>query len=47
MVVNEIYPDLQSSHRQYRSTETALLKVMNDVLLKMNLQHMTLMVLLD
>ena len=47
MVVNEIYPDLQSSHCQYRSTETALLKVMNDVLLKMNLQHMTLMVLLD
>ena len=47
MVVNVIYPDLQSSHRQYHSTETALLKVMNDVLLKMNLQHATLMVLLD
>ena len=47
MVVNEIYPDLQSSRRQYHSTETALLKVMNDVLLKMNLQHVTLMVLLD
>ena len=47
MVVNEIYPNLQSSYRQYHSTETALLKVMNDVLLKMNLQHVTLMVLLD
>ena len=47
MVVNEIYPDLQSSYRQHHSTETALLKVMNDVLLKMNSQHLTLMVLLD
>ena len=44
MVVNEIYPDLHSSYRQYHSTETALLKVINDVLLKMNLQHVTLMV---
>ena len=47
MVVNEIYPDLQSSYRQHHSTETALLKVMNDVLLKMNSQHVTLIVLLD
>ena len=47
MVVHEIYPDLHSSHCQYHSTETALLKVMNDVLLKMDLQHETLMVLLD
>ena len=47
MVVNEICPDLQSSYRQHHSTETALLKVMNDVLLKMNSQHVTLMVLLD
>ena len=47
MVVNEIYPDLQSSYRQHHSTATALLKVMNDVLLKMNSQHVTLIVLLD
>ena len=47
MVVNEVYPDLQSSYRQHHSTETALLKVMNDVLLKMNSQHVTLMILLD
>ena len=47
MVVNEICPDLQSSYRQHHSTETVLLKVMNDVLLKMNSQHLTLMVLLD
>ena len=39
--------DLQSSYRQHHSTETTLLKVMNDVLLKMNSQLVTLMVLLD
>ena len=38
--------DLQSSYRQHHSTETTLLKAMNDVLLKMNSQHITL-VLLD
>ena len=38
---------MQSSYRQLHSTETALLKVMNDVVLKMNSQHVTLMVLLD
>ena len=42
MVVNEIYPDLQLSYRQHHSTETALLKIMSNALLKM-----TLMVLLD
>ena len=47
MVVSEIYPDLQSSYRQHHRTETAWLKDINDVLLKMNPQHVTLMVLLD
>ena len=47
MVVNEICPNLQSSYRQHHSTKTTLLKVMNDVLLKMNSQLVTLMVLLD
>ena len=48
MVVNEIYPDLhaQSPYRQHHSTETTFLKVMSDVLLKMNSQHVILMVLL-
>ena len=39
--------DLQSSYRQHHSTKTTLLKVMNDVLLKMNSQLVTLIVLLD
>ena len=47
MVTHNIYPELQSSYRKHHSTETALLKVMNDVLLKMNSQHVTLLILLD
>ena len=38
---------LQSSYRQFHSTETALIKAMNDILLKMNSQHVTLLILLD
>ena len=48
MVTNNIYPELQSSYREHHSTETDLLIVMNvDVLLKMNSQHVTLLILLD
>ena len=47
MTINSLYPELQSSHHQHHSTETALLKVMNDVLLNMNPQQVTLKVLLD
>ena len=47
MVSNNIYPELQSSYREDHSTETALFRVMNDDLLKMNSQHVTLLILLD
>jgi len=42
-----LYPLLQSVYRQYPSTETALVKVANDVLLNMNSQRVTLLALLD
>ena len=41
------YPEFQSSYRQNNSTETALVKVANDILMKMNSQEMTLLVILD
>ena len=47
METNNIYPLLQSAYRKQHSTETVLLKVMNDILLKMNSQHVTLLVMLD
>ena len=47
MTINSLYPELQSSYHQHHSTETALLKMMNDVLLNMNSQQVTLKVLLD
>ena len=47
MVSNAISPALQSSYRQFHSTETALIKVMNGILLKMNSQHVTMLILLD
>ena len=40
-----LYPVLQSAYRKSHSTETALIKVQNDIL--MNRQHVTLLVLLD
>ena len=43
----DFYPVLQSAYRRYHSTETALLKVLNDILLSMNSQRVTLLVLLD
>ena len=37
----------QSSYREFHFTETALLKVHNDILLNMDQQEVTLLVLLD
>ena len=45
--MNNLYPTNQSSYRKNYSIETALLRVKNDILLNMNKQHVTLLVLLD
>ena len=42
-----LYPLLQSAYRAGHSTEKALLKVQNDILLAMDRQHVTLLVRLD
>ena len=46
LVCNNLYPVAQSACRRFHSTETALLKVMNDILLEMK-QHVTILLLLD
>ena len=46
MNTNSLYAEFQSSYRQHHSTEAALLTVM-DILLNLNTQQVTLMVLLD
>ena len=45
--MNNLYPANQSSYRKNYSTEKALLRVKNDIMLNMNKQHVTLLVLLD
>ena len=47
MVVNDLYPAYQSAYRKHHSTETAIIKIMNDILLSMNDQRVTLLLLLD
>ena len=47
LVRSGLYPQLQSAYRRYHSTETALVKVANDILLNMSSQRVTLLVLLD
>ena len=47
MVEYSLYPVLQSAYRKGHSTETALLKVTNDILMNMDRQHVTLLVMLD
>lgn len=47
MLRNQIYPVLQSSFRAGHGTETALLKVMNDIMLAMDSKCVTPLVLLD
>ena len=47
MSSNGLYPDLQSAYVKNHRTETALLKVKNDILMNMNKGHVTLLVFLD
>ena len=47
VAVNELFPGLQSAYRKSHSTETALVKIVNDILLNMNRQHVSLLVSLD
>lgn len=44
---HDLFPTLQSAYRQHHSTETALLKVKNDILMNIEDQCVTLLVLLD
>ena len=47
LLSNNLYPIFQSAYRACHSTETALLKVQNDLLLNMDRGYVTLLVLLD
>ena len=44
---HDLYPLLQTAYRRGHSTETALLKIYNDILMAMNRQDVVLLVLLD
>ena len=44
---HNLYPVLQSAYRWQHSTESALLRVVDDILHNMNRQHVTILVLLD
>ena len=46
MLTNGLFPEMQSAYREHHSTETALLKVKNDILMNMDMGHVTLLVLL-
>ena len=47
LITHNLIPELQSAYRKRYSIETALLKVQNDILLNMDRQYVTLLVLLD
>ena len=47
MMTHELFPLLQSAYRKGHSTEAALLRVQNDILMNMDRQQVTLLVLLD
>ena len=47
MMTHSLYPEFQSAYRKNHSTETALVRVTNEILMKMNTQEVTLLVMLD
>ena len=47
MTISGLHLELQSAYQKHHSTESALLKVKNDILLNMDEQKVTLLVLLD
>ena len=47
MLTNGLYPEMHNAYCEHHSTETALLKVKNDILMNMDMGHVTLLVLLD
>ena len=47
MTVHNLYPKAQSAYCEFHSTETALLRVKDNILMNMNKQHVTLLVILD
>ena len=47
MLKNGLFAETQIAYREHHSTETALLKVKNDVLMNMDVDHVTLLVLLN
>ena len=47
VVDQELDCEFQSAYKKHYSTETALLKVKNDLLMSMDTQQLTLLVLLD
>ena len=44
---NNLMPNLQSAYRRHHSTETALLRILSDLLKAMDNQHVTVLGLLD
>ena len=44
---NQMFSEFQSAYCKYHSTETALLRMRNDILVSMNKQQVTLLVFLD
>jgi len=47
LTTNNLHEEHQSAYRKFHSTETALLKVQNDVLQSLDQNNVTIMVLLD